>query len=225
MVAAMSDDPFSARTEDYLNKALKVGVGSLPVVGGGLAEFCNYIFGDPAQERRDDFMRDVLRRIITLEKIHERLHAKALRRNEQFQATFADAVRMAIVTVSVEKKQMLRNAIINTGIEQWDENLRLKMIGILDRITPAHVSLLSQIAIGPRLIGTYVTDLEPQQFEFRHALLTDMYSMSLIRNNSGMIGEQRNQMVTANDGLMLRTTILGAQFLRFVSGADESPPA
>jgi hypothetical protein len=56
----MPDDPFSNRTEDFLNKAMKAGVGSLPVIGSALAEFFNFVVVDPAQERRDDFLRETM---------------------------------------------------------------------------------------------------------------------------------------------------------------------
>jgi hypothetical protein len=53
-------NPFPTRPEDILNKGLRAVVGALPVVGSALTEFLAFVIGDPAQERRDDFMKVAL---------------------------------------------------------------------------------------------------------------------------------------------------------------------
>jgi hypothetical protein len=53
-------NPFPTRPEDILNKGLRAVVGALPVVGSALTEFLAFVIGDPAQERRDDFMKVTL---------------------------------------------------------------------------------------------------------------------------------------------------------------------
>src|SRR5258708_38271496 len=92
----MTDDPFKNRPEDLLNRAIKAGVGSLPVVGGPIAEFITFVIGEPAQERRDDFMRDIYGRIVDLEASHAEFKAETLRANEQFQATFIQAAQLSM---------------------------------------------------------------------------------------------------------------------------------
>jgi hypothetical protein len=96
-------DPLGNKPEDFLNKAMKAGVGALPVVGGALAELFNFVVADPAQERRDDFLRETMARLVDLQAQHDELSAEALRDNEQFQATMLQAARLATATASSEK--------------------------------------------------------------------------------------------------------------------------
>src|SRR5438874_10280166 len=100
----MTDDPFKPRTEDLLNRGIRAGVGSLPVVGGPFAEFLTYAIGEPAQERRDDFMREVYGRLVDLETSHVEFKAESLRTNERFQATFIQAAQLSMRTIQAEKR-------------------------------------------------------------------------------------------------------------------------
>src|SRR6266403_5730801 len=110
------DNPFPTRPEDFLNKGIRARVGALPVVGSALTEFLAFVIGDPAQERRDDFMRETLERVIELESRFDELDKEALRENEQFQATFIQATRLSTQAASDEKRRLLQNAILNSAI-------------------------------------------------------------------------------------------------------------
>jgi hypothetical protein len=94
-------------------------------LGGPSVEFLAFVVGDPAQECRDDFMRETLQRVIELEDRFEKLDKEALRDNEQFQATFMQATRLSTQSASEEKRKLLQNAIINSAILDIDENRRL----------------------------------------------------------------------------------------------------
>ena len=135
-------DPLGNKPEDFLNKALKISVGALPVVGGALAELFNFAVADPAQERRDDFLRETMARLVALQSSHEQLSAEALRDNEQFQATMLQAARLATSTASEEKRLLLQNAVLNSAIISVDENLRQIFLQTIESMTPFHVTLL-----------------------------------------------------------------------------------
>ena len=115
-------DPFNNRPEDVPNKAIRAGVGALPVVGSPLLEFLAFVIGDPAQERRDDFMKETVDRVMSLESKFKALRPDALRENEQFQATFIQSVRIATTTASAAKKKLLQNAILNSAVISVSEN-------------------------------------------------------------------------------------------------------
>jgi len=138
----MPDDPFKNRTEDVLNRVLKAGIGSVPIVGSALAEFFNFVVADPAQERRDDFLRGTMERLIDLQKNHDQLSAEALRDNEAFQATILQAARLATSTASEEKRELLQNAVLNSAIGTVDENIRQMFLEMIESMTPMHVALL-----------------------------------------------------------------------------------
>ncbi|MGT2438389.1 hypothetical protein ACU4GH_24460 [Bradyrhizobium betae] len=212
---------FSNRPEDFLNKGLRAAVGSLPVIGSPLVEFLTFVIGDPAQERRDDFMRGIFERVTQLQTVFNQLRAEHLRANEQFQATFLDAVRLAATTATADRKAMLQNAVLNSAIASLDESLRLKLVDVLGRMTPAHVRLLQAIASRPGSVEDFVADDDQSTFEFKHALLTDMYSTFLIRNNQPMIGEKTVQ--GRSPSAHIRLTDLGQRFLEFVSAPETQP--
>lgn len=159
-------------------------------------------------------MRNIFEQMTRLQASLEAFRPENLRENEQFQATFLDAVRLAATTASTDKKAMLRNAVINTVADDLDESLRLKLVDVLDRMTPAHAYLLRSIADAPGPIEQFVADQDPASFEFKHALLTDLYSMFLIRNNQAMIGEKVIQVPTQQP--YVRPTELGKRFLSFI---------
>ncbi|MGY4595368.1 hypothetical protein ACVWXL_003114 [Bradyrhizobium sp. GM22.5] len=210
----MTVDPFHDKPEDYLNRSLRAGVGLLPVVGAPLVEFLAFAIGDPAQERRDDFMRALFEEVTTLQTSLDAFRPENLRANEQFQATFLDAIRLAATTASADKKTLLRNAVLNSVVDGLDESLRLKLVDILGRMTPAHIRLLVAIAQAPGPVESFVADDDSTAFEFNHALMADMYGMFLIRNNQQMIGEKALQEKT--DRSYVRPTELGRRFLEFV---------
>src|SRR5260370_41152921 len=116
------DDPFKDKAEDFLNKGIRAGVGALPVIGSSLTEFLALVVCDPAQERRDDFMKATLQRGVDLEDQFAQLSKESLRDNEQFQATFIQATRLSTQTASEEKRKLLQNAIVNSAILSIDEN-------------------------------------------------------------------------------------------------------
>jgi hypothetical protein len=115
---------------------------------------------------------------------------------------------------------MLQNAVLNSAISSLDESLRLKLVDVLGRMTPAHVRLLQAIASQPGPLEHFVADDVQSAFEFKHALLTDMYSTFLIRNNQSMIGEK--VVYEATTSAHVRLTDLGHRLLEFIR-APETP--
>src|SRR5437868_620890 len=100
----MGHDPFQNRPEDVVNRIIKAGVGAIPVLGGPIAEFLSFVIGDPAQERRDDFIRDIYGRVVDLETARAEFTPENLRANESFQATFIQAAQLSMRTLQDEKR-------------------------------------------------------------------------------------------------------------------------
>lgn len=226
------NDVFDSKPEDFLNRGIKAAVGALPVVGGSLNEFLAFVIGDPAQERRDDFMKATLERLIKLEATAESLRPENLRDNEQFHATFIQAVRLATTTASAEKKKLLQNAIINSAMGEVDETVRLLFVQMLDRITPMHAVLLAfldnprgnpaalrkaeSISLGgafAHLIEAAFPEIHSNA-ELMNRVIVDLYGMGLTTTNSV-------QGMTTGSGLLeRRSTKLGQSFLAFVSDPE-----
>lgn len=146
---------FGNRPEDFLNKGMKAAAGFLPVVGGSIAEFLQFVVGDPAQERRDEFLKGTFLELTDLRDRFESLDAEALRNNEQFQATVVQAVRIEAATASAAKKEMLRNAILNSAVGTIDENVRHVFMVMIEQFTPMHLALLKLLQ-NPKANEVYV---------------------------------------------------------------------
>lgn len=138
----MTDDPFKRRPEDVVNQAIRSGVGALPILGDVIKDWIPYVIGDPAQERRDDFMRQLGGRVIALEEHHAEFSPETLRDNEKFNAAVIEAAQGSLRTASAEKKRMLQNAVLNTVLWDIDETRRHIFMQHIDRMTPLHVQLL-----------------------------------------------------------------------------------
>jgi hypothetical protein len=223
----MDDDPSKSRLEDHLNKVIRSGVQALPVIGGSLAEFLTYVIGDPAQERRDEFMRDIYNRIVDLQSQYEALQLDKLRENEAFQATFIEAAQVAMRTVQEEKKEMLRNAINNSAIGTIDENVRQMFMQFIDRLTPLHVAIAKTLdnpkanpAVADAIkntirggldlvINAAIPELQNQE-PLTRMMFADLNSMGLLNSSYG-------GMMSANGLIERRTTELGQSFLKFIS--------
>jgi hypothetical protein len=221
-------DPFNDKPEDFLNKALKIGVGSLPVVGNALAELFNFVVVDPAQERRDDFLRETMERLVALQASHERLSAEALRDNEPFQATMLQAARLATATASSEKRRLLQNAVLNSAIGTVDENIRQLFLQMIESMTQSHVALLhflddpkaspaavqyaNSLSMGSmaHVVGAALPEVTKDQVIFRR-LTGDLYRFGLTTHDS-FGGTQ-----TGGDSLLATsTTQFGRGFLLFI---------
>jgi hypothetical protein len=214
-----------------LNKGIRAGVGALPVIGSSLTEFLAFVVGDPAQERRDDFMRETLERVLELEGRFERLESEALRSNEQFQATFIQATRLSTQAASKEKRKLLQNAILNSAILDIEENLRQILMLFLERITPLHAAVLSlflhdpasnervqqilkQISEGnlSRVLEVAIPELNANR-PLAERIVSDLDAMGL----SSGAGQHFNVKIQASRLMECRSSPLGQLFLQFIS--------
>jgi hypothetical protein len=225
------DNPFPNRTEDVLNKGIRAAVGALPVLGSGLTEFLGFVVGGPAQERRDDFMKATLERLLELESQFDQLDREALRNNEQFHASFLQATRLSTQTADEEKRRLLQNAIINSAILNIDETLRQILMQFLERITPAHAAVLNlfdnpaaapaaervaNVSMGGLhlIVEAAVPDLKGNR-PIADRIVADLENMGLVS------GASLNVTMTGSGLLAQRSTPLGRSFLQFISDPAE----
>jgi hypothetical protein len=224
----MNDDPFKNRAEDFLNKGTKAAISLLPGVGGPLSEFITFVIGDPAQERRDDFIRSTAERLIDLEAKHDELSREALRDNEQFQATFIQATQLANMTADAEKKKMLQNAILNSAIIEMSEVVRHIFMQNLERSTPLHARLLGLVDNfegNPAAIASAKGMMTGSQFVIIQAAMPELVSNRELFDRAtsdlramGLIDTDSFNVTMSGSGLLnRRSTPLGRSFLCFIN--------
>lgn len=226
------DDPEDKRAEDYINRGLRVAISAVPVLGGPLLELFTFAVAEPAQERRDDFLKSIFQRVMDLEKKHEAFKPENLRANEAFQATCIQVVQVGLRTADSKKRDALRNAALNSAIMvDLEETRRQMFMNFLDRITPMHVALLkffdkptANPNVAKRLenlmaggLATVVEVAIPQLKEadrFADILVGDLEQMSLLH------GAGLRVTMTAQGMAAQRTTPLGRRFLAFISDPE-----
>jgi hypothetical protein len=221
------DNPVPTRAEDVLNKGIRAGIGAVPVVGSVLTEFLAFVVGDPAQERRDDFMKATLERVLELETEFDQLDKEALRSNEQFQATFIQATRLSTQAASEEKRTLLQNAILNAAILDIDENQRQILMQFLERITPLHAAVLGLLDNPPAnpnvqrmpaismgglnlVVEAAIPDLRGNR-AIADRIVADLEAMGLAN------GASLHVTMTGSGLMAQRSTPLGRLFLKFIS--------
>ncbi len=225
-----SDDPFRNRPEDLINSGIRAAVGSLPVVGEALNEFLGYVIGEPAKERRDDFMRETFNKVTELATEFEQFKLENLRANESFQASFIQATNIATRTINSGKREALRNAVLNSAFGTIDENVRQMFMQYIERLTPVHLALL-KFYDGPTaipavkkrlenlmsggLLGLVQIAIPAVPEDLLKSLASDLEAMQLVG------GGALNVTMTQQGLNARRTTRLGQDFLRFI----EAPPS
>ena len=125
-----------------LAEALVIGaVGTLPVVGGLLAEFGNRIF-NPLEKRRNAWTREVESALDVLQSNFHKLPAE-LAENPAFVTAVVNATRTALGTHREEKIQALRKYIISVGSDSLlEEELQNALHSLIDAFSVSHFNVV-----------------------------------------------------------------------------------
>ena len=130
---------------DHIRTLTKATLQNIPF-GGTLAELYNVIFGSPITDRRDEFLYLVLHNIEDLRETVQGFNPYNLAENEAFKSTFLHAIEVAIRTHQEEKKEALKNAVLNSALPgSIDDNLQLMFLKLLDGFSPWHLKILGFI--------------------------------------------------------------------------------
>ena len=109
-----------ATLEDRLHTLAKAGIASIPVAGAAASELFTIILAPPLEKRRVEWMNDVAERLKELEE-HGELNLEDLQDNETFITTVMQASQAAIRNHQSEKREALRNAVLNAALPQAPE--------------------------------------------------------------------------------------------------------
>ena len=135
-------DVSGATLEDRLHTFVKAGIASIPVVGAAASELFTVILAPPLETRRVEWMNDVAERLKELEERGE-LNLEDLQDNETFITTVMQASQAAIRNHQSEKREALRNAVLNAALPHApEESLQQHFINQVDTFTVWHIRLL-----------------------------------------------------------------------------------
>ena len=131
-----------ATLKDRLHTLAKAGIASIPVVGAAASELFTVILAPPLEKRRVEWMNDLAERLKEAEERGE-LNLEDLQDNETFITTVMQASQTAIRNHQSEKREALRNAVLNAALPNPpEESLQQQFINQIDTFTVWHIRLL-----------------------------------------------------------------------------------
>jgi len=216
---------------DVAHGIVKAAISAAPVVGGPAAEIFGMVIAPPLQRRQAEWMEEVAEGLKRLEGRVEGFRIENLKHNEQFISIVLTATQSANRNHQREKREALRNAVLNvavgSGLEQDAEAIFLSLI---DRFTAWHLRILrlfqTPLELGAakglrpdnyaivgsraRLLEMYYPDMQGQR-QFYDIAVADLHAQGMleVRDLQGMItGQGMFQKVT---------TDWGDRFLAFIT--------
>ena len=140
----MSDEKYEVPKSSATDKAYavaKAGLGSIPYAGAAAAELLGLIVAPSLEKRRDKWMTEIGD---ALKQLEEKMGVvfEALQNNDQFIDTAIEATQMAIKTSNTEKREALKNALLNSALQNPPEETVQKMfLSFIDTLTVWHMKL------------------------------------------------------------------------------------
>ena len=196
----------------------------------GLPELFQYFVTPPLVKRRIKWMEDVGKALRELEKDHG-VKLEELQNNDVFVDMVLHATQIALRNSQEEKREALKNAIINAALPNPpDESIQLMFLNWIDTFTVWHLRLL-HLFQNPRIwftennkqapsfaisssLSQLLTIAYPElgsQREFYDLVISELDSRGLFS------GSSTHTMMSASGAFEKRTTQLGNKFLQFIT--------
>jgi hypothetical protein len=225
-----SDYPVKNTLGDISVSLGKGIIGMIPLVGAPASELLSLIITPSLEERRQVWFQNVGERLQGLEK-DKAGFLKKLSKNDDFIDIVLHATRVALQTSQQEKREALKNAILNaTDINySFDISMQQMFINYIESFTIWHIKLLTlfdnpqnwakknkavfqEEMIGglSRVVETAFTDLRGHR-DVYDSIWRDLFSRGLV-NTDGLHTTMSYQ------GLMTkRTTPIGSEFIKYIT--------
>ena len=138
----MSDTLPRESTGDRLHLLARMGISSIPGLGGPALELFNALIAPPMQRRRDCWLAELEERLAKLEQ-QGRLNLDDLGRSDEFISTVMQASMIAIRNHRREKLEALRNAVVYVACGNSVEDSRRELfLSFVDVLTGWHLKVL-----------------------------------------------------------------------------------
>ena len=211
----------------------RAGLGSIPIVGAAATELFQMVVTPSLDRRRVEWMNSVAD---TLKKLEDngQLRIEDLASNEAFVDTVLHATQAALRNSQEEKREALRNAVLNSALPHPpDESVQQMFVEWIDSLTVWHLRILKLLddpkgwfqEQGRRppeytiaghlfdLLAKAYPELQNQQ-TLSSQIARDLY----IRGFSSTEG--LGAMTSGSGMYAQRTTELGREFLKFITAPD-----
>jgi hypothetical protein len=215
---------------DHLHTLARAGLSAVPVIGGPAVELFQMLIVPPLRKRQQEWMESVAVKLLELEE-EQQCVVEELRNNDTFIDTMMQATQAAIRTANQDKREALRNAVLNAALpNSLDETHQQLFIGLIETFTGWHLRMLALFENPIK----WFTDRgkQPPRWEIAGSLSTVLAAAfpelvserelyELVGNDlfqRGLIRTAKFQIVMTCDGAMSKnTTQLGEEFLTFIT--------
>ena len=127
-------------------------LGAIPFAGTTAIEVFNSIVKPPYEKRLDSWRTEIAKAISKLAK-EKGLNIEELSSNDAFIDIITQATQAAIKTSKLEKKEALRNAVLNAMVDESpDESLNHMFIRFVDDFTVWHLKAI-QLVYAPEIVA------------------------------------------------------------------------
>ena len=213
----------------------RAGLGSIPIVGAAATELFQMVVTPSLDKRRVEWMDSVAD---TLEKLEEKgqLRIEDLASNEAFVDTMLHATQVALRNSQVEKREALRNAVLNSALPHPPDESRQQMfVEWIDSLTVWHLRIFMLLANPQQWFKD--NKRQPPEYFMTSSLsglltfaypelgnqrgLYDQIGKDLFNRGLIGIGEFHTTM-SASGAFGNRATDLGREFLKFIAAPVHS---
>jgi hypothetical protein len=159
----MSEKPldiFSTRADrfpeaeggDVAYKAIEKAIDSVPILGPITTTVLSQFLAPALERRREEWLKELAKAIDGLESRGGSINLKTLASNEEFISSTIHATRIAVSTHLQEKRDMLRNALMNVAIGNAPSDELVTQIywKAIEDLSTDHIKLLRLLWIGDR---------------------------------------------------------------------------
>jgi len=205
---------------DTAHVGAKAGLSAIPVVGGPAAELLQFLLQSPIEKRRDQWMLEVAEGLRTLEA--EGLRLEDLQSNDEFVSIVLQATHIALRTHQAQKRDALRNAVLNVANgSSVEDALQSLFLNLVDSFTEWHLRILKLFHAPPVVPGltmgggANVLEYAIPELKGRRNYYDPIWRDLYLR---GLVGSDSLHLTASAVTLSQKaTTELGDKFLFFIS--------
>jgi hypothetical protein len=217
--------PPQANAGDVAHTIVKAALSVVPVVGGPVAEFFALVIAPPLQDRQRRWLEELAECVLKLE-TKAGLSPEQLRDNPAFVDAVLIATQSAIRTSNHEKREALRNAIVNSVLSNAPPpDVQQLYLSIVDGLSPWQLRLLYLMRDPPAWFERAGMPFPSMSMGSLDALIrrafpdahdVDLGSVWRDLNARGLLDTEGLTMTMTGDGLRSRrTTALGSMIVEF----------
>ncbi|HDM8130247.1 hypothetical protein [Vibrio harveyi] len=225
-------DPQVEPVEDKIHRIVKSSVASIPGVGGVAAEVFNSIVESPMESRKIQWMIEVTD-AINMHLVEREHSIEKLIHNDVFITTLLQASQSALRQHSLDKREMLKNAVVNSALDaelfEWKNAIFMNMI---ERFSVLHMvmlkvanqeknwfmdAFLKQKGRDKGFKAILISEFPDLQGDLKYASIVwdELYREQLV------IEREFDQLGSINGDKKRLTTDIAQEFLAFVSAPKQ----